>query len=280
MLKKSSITLLLFISILSCTTPDIRDIDSVPAKYKVQYEYDIVYSTATDADGSIIDLRMDMYYPDTEEFEKRPLLIMIHGGSFMKRFGGKESCRNWARIMAGKGYVVSSIQYRLWRGITSVYKAIKAAIFDAEAAVRYFKANAENWNIDPERILIGGYSAGASVALYVAYYPDIRGNDNFSYSEYSTDVLGVFSVSGAWGPGQSANYMDKGEPPICIFHGTHDMVVNVREAYETKERADTVGIYAESYIFNKAKHNLLNIKMNEICMRIDKFYKNICNFYK
>ena len=53
------------------------------------------------------------------------------------------------------------------------------------------------------------------------------------------------------------------------------MVVSVREAYETMERADFIGVYSESYIYNKASHNLLSIKINEICMRLDEFYKNI-----
>jgi predicted esterase len=262
-----------------CTTPDILDIDPIPPKYNVITEYDIVYSSAPDADGNIIELKMDIYYPDTDDTERRPLIIMIHGGSFREGFGSKESCRKWARIMAGKGYIVSSIQYRLWRGKTSVFKAIKAAIFDAEASVRYFKANADKWNINPLRIMIGGYSAGASTALYAAYNPDFKGNDNNAYSEYPGDVFAVFSLSGAWGPGQSADYMDKGEPPICIFHGTSDMVVNIREAYETKNRTDTVGIYSELYIFSRAGHNLLNIKINEICMRMDLFYLLIKDMY-
>ena len=265
------------LSFAKCTTADVLDINVIPPEYKVEYELDVVYCTTVDADKSIVDLKMDIYYPVNEITEKRPLIIMIHGGSFMKGFGGKESCGNWANIMAGKGYVVSSIEYRLWRGITSVYKAIKAAIFDAQASIRYFKANAELWNIDPEQIMIGGYSAGASVALFVSYYPELPGNDNYSYSEYSSDVFAVFSVSGSWGPGQSANYMDEGEPDICIFHGTRDMVVSVREAYETIEQANSVGVYLESYIYNKASHNLLSIKINEISMRLDEFYKTISN---
>ncbi len=281
MLKKyyilfPSLFILLIYSFANCTVADVIDIDVIPPEYKVEYELDVVYSSTVDADKSIVDLKMDIFYPVFNEItEKRPLIILIHGGSFMKGFGGKESCRNWANILAGKGYVVSSIEYRLWRGITSVFKAIKAAIYDAHAAIRYFRANAELWNIDSDRILIGGYSAGASVALYVAYYPEIPGNDNFSNSEFSSDVFAVISVSGSWGPGQSANYMDEGEPGICIFHGTRDMVVSVREAYETMDQADSMGVYAESYIYNKASHNLLSIKINEISMRIDEFYKTI-----
>ena len=124
--------------------------------------------------GQTVTLLADVYRPAGDTATGRPLIIWVHGGSFC--CGNKTSPEivDQATQFAHKGYVTASISYRLNPGGCSVpNEACVHAIFDARAdaqsAVRFFRTNAATYGIDPDRIAIGGTSAGAITALGVAY---------------------------------------------------------------------------------------------------------------
>lgn len=121
---------------------------------------DVVYSRV---DG--IELHGDLYQPiaGTAPF---PLILNVHGGSW--EAGGKgEFYAMHCRWLARQGYTVFDINYRLspvvmWPGHLS----------DVKQAIRWLRANANNLNIDPNRIGVIGRSAGAHLALMAAFCPD------------------------------------------------------------------------------------------------------------
>src|SRR4029078_3560105 len=104
---------------------------------------------------------------------------------------------------AKRGYVAVSMNYRLLApdsctggaGISmECYVAGVAAVHDAQAAVRWLRANAAEYGIDPERIAIGGESAGGITATGVGVYaaePGDSGNPG-----YPSDVQAWMSISG------------------------------------------------------------------------------------
>lgn len=110
-------------------------------------------------------LKLDVYQPVAPPSvgETYPAVIVIHGGSW--RFGDKGGL--WAkhsRYIAGQGYVVFDIQYRL-----SDEARWPAQLHDVRAAIVWVKAHASIYSVDPERIALLGRSAGGHLALSAAY---------------------------------------------------------------------------------------------------------------
>ena len=89
--------------------------------------------------------------------------IFIHGGGFAR--GSKAGYGNtWGPYLAARGYVVFAIDYRL---STPTQATWPQALLDCKAAVQYLRGNAAALGIDPDRIGVGGDSAGASLAALV-----------------------------------------------------------------------------------------------------------------
>jgi acetyl esterase/lipase len=127
----------------------------------VQVQTDIVYSTV----AGFRPLRLDLYTPDAQG--PRPLVIFIHGGGWTT--GMKRTTSNFSDfpgVLAGlaeRGFSVASIEYRL-----SSEAPFPAAVLDAKAAVRFLRANAKRFGINPDRIAIWGGSAGAHLTAMTA----------------------------------------------------------------------------------------------------------------
>jgi acetyl esterase/lipase len=155
-----------------------------------------------------------------------------------------------ANDYAQRGYVAVSIDYRLAQddppaaGETPVDRAAYAAIEDAANAVRWLRANAVTYGIDPDRIAIGGYSAGAITSLGVAY------------GEYGADaeVQAVVSLSGALFGQESL--IDAGEAPLIMLHGTDDLTVPYALALAVQVAALLAPIDLEFYSLSGVGHDV------------------------
>jgi acetyl esterase/lipase len=105
-------------------------------------------------------LKMDLYLPGTRGTDPAPAVLYLHGGSW--RAGDKSEVDLLAPGVVASGYVVASINYRL----VPQYRW-PAQIEDAKCAVRFLKANAARFNLDPARIGVWGASAGGHLAALV-----------------------------------------------------------------------------------------------------------------
>ncbi len=121
-------------------------------------ELDVVYGETPEQV-----LKLDVYRPK-DGGDKLPACILIHGGGWVK--GDKERFRPLAIALAQKGYVVANIEYRL--GPVAKYPA---AVQDCNLAVRFMRANAGKYGLDPERIGAWGGSAGGHLAGMLAAAP-------------------------------------------------------------------------------------------------------------
>lgn len=110
---------------------------------------------------------MDIYKADNAT-GKDPVIVVVHGGGF--KFGDQAMPIIQPVIEAGvaHGYVVASVDYR-----KSGEATFPAAVGDVKAAVRYLKAHAEEYGIDPEKIVVWGESAGAYLAAMTATTPNV-----------------------------------------------------------------------------------------------------------
>jgi len=196
--------------------------------------------------------KLDLFLP--REGKNLPLIIRIHGGAWLS--GSKEG--EWPQDYVRYGYAVARINYRL-----SQHAIFPAQIEDCKAAVRYLRANAQKYNLDPNRFGVWGASAGGHLVALLGTTGDINEFDvgeNLTVSskvqavvDYfgPTDLLQVEShrlpngkVSNSpdlpeskliGGPIQDnpekaakANpitYITKDDPPFLIIHGDKDQLV-------------------------------------------------------
>ncbi|MCS6930435.1 MAG: alpha/beta hydrolase fold domain-containing protein [Saprospiraceae bacterium] len=208
----------------------------------------VPYATAVNQLGQLITLFMDVYEPQGDTARRRPVVILAHGGSFV--FGNKADMARWCDLIAKRGFVAASIQYRLYPifplGFPDSLKIMDTAVKamgDMKAAVRYFREDAATLNrfrVDSAHIFVGGYSAGAVIALHTAFVDEkddippfmrtlisnnggLNGNSGSpSNQQYSSSVRAVLNLSGGM---YRRSWISKGEPPMASIHGTDDATV-------------------------------------------------------
>jgi acetyl esterase/lipase len=195
---------------------------------------DVLYGTAIDKPtGQQVDLLLDIYEPAGDTADRRPVFVFLFGGGFV--MGNKElEPRAYCNLMARRGYVSVAISYRLNQG--DIYRdGIPAAVADARQAVAWLRQHADEYRLDPDRIVIGGSSAGAITSLFVAYT-----DWSLEPGEPPSDVAAVLDLWG--GLYTEVRQMEAGEPPLAIIHGTEDTVVSFSEAERLRDRAEEVGV--------------------------------------
>jgi acetyl esterase/lipase len=106
--------------------------------------------------------KLDVYLPATGGTELRPGFVWIHGGGWTGGTKNEARATNVCGTLARAGYVAVSVDYRLGDG------AWPTLLFDCKNAVRFLRAQAARYRIDPARIAVGGGSAGGHLALMVA----------------------------------------------------------------------------------------------------------------
>ena len=225
-----------------CIPPVTPPPGPAPLRYRdeifstVNTTTDVVYGSAPDPQGQPVSLKLDVYQPAGDTATSRPAIVWVHGGSFT---GGSKTSPEIvaeATAFAKKGYFNVSIDYRL-TGLSG--QGILDAQHDAQAAVRFLRANASTYHIDPNRIAIGGTSAGAITAENVAYNPEDPGTSG--NPGFMSTVSAAVSLSGAklmGGP------IIAGEPPSLLFHGTNDPLVPYQWAVNTVNEAKAAGVDA------------------------------------
>ena len=185
------------------------------------------YTYAT-KDGENLDL--DIYLPEYDTATTRATIIYVHGGAFSAGERNSEQIQEFCRQMAGYGYVVASISYRLTRKdqpgefgcdcpANDKLNTFYAAVEDLQDASYFLIERREQFKIDPQKVILVGSSAGAETVLNAAYQPP------YCYDLPSGPVAyaGVISMAGAI-PDTMVIY-DESAIPSMFFHGTDDELV-------------------------------------------------------
>ena len=108
--------------------------------------------------------KLDLYRPEAAS-ELLPVVVWIHGGAW--RGGSKDRCP--AQRLVARGYAVASINYRL-----SQHAAFPAQIEDGKAAVRWLRAHAQEYGLDPRRFGVWGASAGGHLVALLGTAGDVK----------------------------------------------------------------------------------------------------------
>jgi len=250
-----------------------------------EVEYTDVYDWGVLNSG----LDMDVYTPDGDTYSERPLIIFAHGGSFYTGDKNNPAMVSLCESFAKRGYVAASIQYRLtsfWNLTDSMHmlQTVMNGISDAKAAIRYFRKDASNngniFGIDTDQIYIGGYSAGAILAVNLAYLNDTVGvpsylipiinstgglEGNSGNLGYSSDVKAVVNIAGAV---YKTSYIDANDPPMVSVQAIDDgtvpyycdhalsnpLILKVCGSGTIHNSIDPLGIYNTLYTFPSGDH--------------------------
>ncbi|MBR1396469.1 MAG: alpha/beta hydrolase [Selenomonadaceae bacterium] len=133
-------------------------------------------------------LKMDILKPESNE--PLPAVLFITGGGFVA--AAKTTYIQQRVHLAEAGYVVASVEYRI------VPNTYKDALQDIKAAIRYLRAHAKEFNIDPNRIAVMGESAGGYLAAMVGVTNDINEfdvGDNLNQSSAVQAVVDIYGLS-------------------------------------------------------------------------------------
>jgi acetyl esterase/lipase len=135
--------------------------------------------------------KLDLYLPEGRAAGvKSPALVWIHGGSWIGGDKGEARAKEICGTLAGAGYVAVSINYRLG----AVWPA---ALLDCKNAVRFLRAHAAEYGIDPDRIAVGGGSAGGHLALMVGFTTGLKELEpDAPYPGVSSAVRAVLDLYG------------------------------------------------------------------------------------
>lgn len=196
-------------------------------------------------------LYLDHYAAPVEG--KRPCVMFVFGGGFVG--GARDHDTEYFLFLANNGYDVVSIDYRLgMRGVESpgiieflkaMDKTINIAVEDLYSATNFILDHANEWQIDPTKIVVSGSSAGAITSLQAEYaicnsLPVAKSlKEGFNYAGVIAFAGAVFTLDGApkW---------EKLSAPTLLFHGSSDTQVPF-----TKMAAFGIGMYGSKYIADK-----------------------------
>jgi acetyl esterase/lipase len=199
---------------------------------------------------------MNLYLPDQPSDKPLPLMIWIHGGAWMAGSHANPP----VLYLVNRGFAVASIQHRF-----SSHAIWPAQAYDCKAAIRFLRANADKYNLDPNYFGVGGDSSGGHLSAFIGTSGDVSemegdlGNTNISSRVQAvvdwfgpTDFTLMAQQSGPGsmiqhdspnspeslllgGPVQerlelanTANpltYIDVNDPPFLIMHGDNDQLV-------------------------------------------------------
>lgn len=246
---------------------------------EVKVEKDVVYGTVQEAK-----LLLDAYTPD-DAVAKHPGIVLIHGGGFSG--GDKSFYTAMGKSLAAKGYSVFSVNYRL-----APKNRYPAAVDDVQRAVRWLRAHAATYHLDPDRMGALGDSAGGYLVTMLGTR-DTRDNSDSELAKYSSRVqcvvdlygpsdftlppaaagsnnnAGIFLLTQFFGkaPGEAPDlykdgspivYVTKDSAPFLIIHGTADPLVPPDQSHRLCDALKTAGVKVTLIELYKYGHGFLN----------------------
>ncbi|HWE07413.1 MAG TPA: alpha/beta hydrolase, partial [Rhizomicrobium sp.] len=243
----------------------------------VEVEEDVVYGTV---DGT--DLHVDIAHPKQVPDKPMPAVLLIHGGGWA---GGTH--KGYLPMqLAEHGYFIATVEYRL-----SGEAPWPAQIEDCKLAIRWLRANAERYHVDPNRIGVMGHSAGGHLVSCLGTLGNETSLDVGDFQGISSRVQAVVDEAGpvdftpagrptlgtvtddhpglvklfggsfdakkdAWTQASAALHVSKDTPPFLILHGEKDTLVPIHQAEEMADALKKAGVPVELIRVKNGNHGL------------------------
>ena len=265
--KKIAVTLVLILGLLGLNGQ--TNTNQSPARWTlpagVKMLRDLQYGQ-----GSGRPMLLDLYLPERSE-KRIPLIIWVHGGAWMS---GSKDGKSPALQFTSEGYAVAHVGYRL-----SGEAIFPAQINDCKAAVRWLRANADKYQLDPNKFIAWGASAGGHLAALLGTTGGVRElegkvndlkessrvqgvidwfgpTDLLRMNETESDrrhdapdsaeskLIGgpILKHTGRAGKASPTSYVSKEAPPFLIMHGDHDLEVPIRQSEILADALKKVGV--------------------------------------
>jgi acetyl esterase/lipase len=259
--------------VVAIVVPVLLLVHAQDPRQEVRMEHDLVYGKGGDAD-----LKLDLAIPKNGD-GPFPVVVCIHGGGWTH--GDRGDLRTTIETLARRGYVAVSVDYRL-----APKDRFPAAIEDCKAAVRWLRANAWQYRINPDRIGAVGFSSGGHLACLLGVSRKADGLEGTGGNpDQLSAVQAVVSFFGATDLTQEGfgkdvekenlapflggtlaekrdvyvkaspvTYAGKQAPPFLFFHGTNDHIVPIKQSELLAEKLKAMGVSAELVALEKEGH--------------------------
>ncbi|HHY86264.1 MAG TPA: alpha/beta hydrolase [Verrucomicrobia bacterium] len=223
--------------------------------------------------------RLDLAMPVEPPTELRPALVIVHGGGWRT---GSRTVDVFQRMMtnyASKGYVTINVDYRL-----TGEAPFPACIEDVKCAVRWLRAHAAEYHVDPDRIGAYGHSAGAHLAMMLAMVPKSAGLEgDGGWTEFSSRVNAVAAGSPPTELGRDTpmaktewwpiGYISADQPPMLLIQGGADRIVRPELTEDFVQKMKAKGANIEYLRIDEAGHDVAYSQSLEITdPAIEKFF--------
>lgn len=223
--------------------------------------------------------RLDLAMSAERSEELRPALVIVHGGGWR---GGSKSVDVYQKMMtdyAEKGYVTINVEYRLI-GVAP----FPACIEDVKCAVRWLRAHAQKYRVDPDRVGAYGHSAGAHLALMLAMAPKSAGLEGDGGWEQHSSIVNVAAAGspptelGRDAPMAKPNWWPIGHisadhSPLFLIQGSEDRIVRAELTDDFVKKMKAAGADIEYLRVDGARHGLAyNEKLEVTDPAIEKFF--------
>jgi len=249
--------------------------------------------------GGDLPLYLDIYVPQTPIMEPMPAVVFIHGGGW--RSGEKYPSQ--VKSLAERGFFAVSINYRL-----SGVAIFPAAVEDCKCAVRWLRANAAEFHVDPNRIGVWGGSAGGHLALMVGCVDQSAGLEgNGGWEKYSSRVQAVCSYYGpsdlshmqdgdttapaqflggtlaekpeAYRLASPVTYVTPDDPPLLMVHGDSDRVVPYAQSVTMQQAYLTLGLKVDLVKVLNAGHGFQPLANKTISPTQQEIFQKVRDFF-
>jgi len=232
---------------------------------RVTVEQHVVFGTGGDRD-----LQCDVFLPP-QPGSGRAAILLVHGGGWIQ--GDRSQLHGYGIQLARYGFVCIASEYRL-----SGEAVWPAQIHDVKAAVRWVRANAAAYGIDPSLITVSGNSAGAHLALMLAGLADGALEGDGGNPDVSSKVAAVIAIypptelrvthpqdaiglllGGAVArevedEASPIRYAHPGYPPTMLVHGNADELVPVEASFAMYHALVAAGAPVELHVFDGVPH--------------------------
>jgi pectinesterase len=227
-------------------------------------------------------LLLDLYLPAHPPRQPIPGAVVIRGGGWM--VGDRQRFAHVASALAERGIAAASIEYR-----TADVAAFPGAIQDVKAAVRWMRANAAQYGIDPKAIGAIGGSSGAHMALLAGLSSGVTEFEgNGGHNDTSSAIQSVVAMAtpadllalsednkatvakflhvtpkedrAKWQFASPVNHINSKGPPVLLLHGASDDSVPVSQSLDFAKRYRAAGNAAEIQILPAAPHAFWNYR--------------------
>ncbi len=272
---------------------EIHPKDPPEVSKRVLFRHKVVLGKAGERD-----LQGDVFTPKRIPKEPRPAIVFLHGGSW--KFGSPSQFHYHAAYLADKyDFFAVSVDYRL-----SGEAKFPAALQDAKCAIRWIRSQAKNLNIDPERIVICGGSAGGHLSSMVATTAGIKEYEGEGgWQEYKSHANLAIFLNGEfdmWDLVEKGSLIDamrdfigrysrdepekydelssvkrihRGVPPTLLLHGTKDKCVSHEQSVAFLKQLKKVGVDGELELYEGKPHAWFNFEPDRtiVLERMEKF---------